>query len=313
MNITSKIYVAGHTGLVGSALIRKLIKYGYTNIITKTHKELDLINQQDVDNFFNTEKPEYVFLSAAMVGGILANNTYKADFIYNNLMIESNVLFSSYKHNVEKLIFLGSSCIYPKNCSQPIKEEYLLTGELESTNEPYAVSKIAGIKLCESFNYQYNTKFIPVMPTNLYGINDNFDLQNSHVLPALIRKIHEAKCNNTNVTIWGDGSALREFLYVDDLADALIFIMEKYNDTSIINIGTGKEISIKNLVHMISYIINYDCEIIFDTTKPNGTLRKILDVTKLTNLGWNCTTDIITGIEQTYTWFKNNYNTIRGK
>lgn len=306
MNKDSKIYVAG-TGLVGSAIIRNLKGNGYKNIITRTHKELDLTNQFEVDLFFKIEQPEYVFLAAAKVGGIGANSNFPVEFIMENIQIETNVIKYSYENNVKKLLMLGSSCIFPRNCPQPIKEEYLLTGELELTNEPYAIAKIAGIKMCQAYSKQYGCNFISVMPTNLYGQNDNFDLQNSHVLPALIRKIHEAKYNNKEyVEIWGTGTPLREFLHVDDLADACIFLMNNYNNSEIVNIGTGKEISIKDLAELIKQIVGYQGEIHFDSTKPDGTPRKLLDVSRLSSLGWKYKFELEDGIRQTYDWYLKN-------
>jgi len=306
-----RIYIAGHTGLVGSAICRYLEKKGYECIISKSHKELDLKNQKQVKDFFSKEKPEYVFLAAAKVGGILANNTYPAEFIYDNLMIQSNVIHYAFKYNVKKLLFLGSSCIYPKYSKQPIKEEYLLDGKLEKTNEAYAIAKIAGIKMCQAYNKQYNTKFISAMPTNLYGPNDNFDMNNSHVLAALIRKFYESKLySKPYVEIWGTGSPKREFLYVDDLAEACIFLMNNYSDSEIINIGVGKDISIKELAFLIKDIIKYDGEIIFDKSKPDGTPRKLLDITRLSNLGWKARTSLREGIKKTLKWFENNYDFI---
>jgi len=387
MNKNSKIYVAGHKGLVGSAILRKLKEKGYSNLIYKTHKELDLTNQLAVEEFFKTQKPEYVFLAAAKVGGILANNKYRADFIYQNLQIQNNVIHYAYKYGVKKLLFLGSTCIYPKNCPQPIKEEYLLTGELEYTNEPYAIAKIAGIKMCESYNLQYKTNFISVMPTNLYGINDNFDLEKSHVLPALIRKIHLGKAledgnweiiredlnklpiegidgnaseeeilnilekygikivsseqlvvssnkkeklpttnyplqttNSVKIEIWGSGKPKREFLFSDDMADACVFLMEKIDFEDIINlsstkslneirnthinIGTGKDISIKELANLIKKIINFKGDFFYNTTKPDGTMRKVTDVTKLNSLGWRHKVELEDGIKIMYEWYK---------
>ena len=287
MDKNSKIYVAGHRGLVGSAIVRNLESKGYKNIIYRTSKELDLTNQQDVNKFFDDEKPEYVFLAAAKVGGIHANNTYPADFIYENLMIQSNVIKASHDFNVKKLLFLGSTCIYPKMANQPIKEEYLLTGSLEETNEAYAIAKIAGLEMCKFFKRQYGDNFISCMPTNLYGPNDNFDLKNSHVLPALIRKIHEAKVNkNDTVEIWGTGKPLREFLYVDDMADACVFLMENYDGEEHINIGTGQEISIKDLAELIKEIIGFQGELVFDDSMPDGTPRKLVDKSRINNLGW---------------------------
>jgi len=305
MNKDSKIYVAGHRGLVGSAIMRKLQQEGYTNIITRTHKELDLTSQAQTQEFFKKEKPEYVFLAAAKVGGIHANNTYPADFAYINIMIESNVIKASYDYGVKKLLFLGSSCIYPKLCPQPIKEEYLLTGLLEKTNEAYAIAKIAGLKMCQYFNRQYGTNYISVMPTNLYGPNDNFDLETSHVLPALIRKFHEAKIDNKPyVEVWGTGTPRREFLHVDDLADAVIYLMNNYDENEPLNIGTGKDITIKELAGLIKEIVGYEGEIKFDTTKPDGTPRKLLDVSRLHNAGWEHKITLREGIENTYEWFK---------
>lgn len=304
MNLNSKIYVAGHRGMVGSALIRKLNEYGYKNIITRTSSELDLIRQSDVETFFEQEKPEYVFLAAAKVGGIHANNTYPAEFLYNNLMIESNIIHSAYKHGVIKLLFLGSSCIYPKYANQPIKEEYLLTGSLEPTNEAYAIAKITGIELCKFYRRQYGCNFISAMPTNLYGINDNFDLESSHVLPALIRKIHEAKVNHQKeIVMWGTGKPKREFLYVDDLADACIHLMNNYNDEMHVNIGTGEDLEIRELVDIISHIIGYDGKISNDLSKPDGTPRKLLDVSLLHSTGWKHKIDLHEGIKRVYNWY----------
>jgi GDP-L-fucose synthase len=308
MNKDSKIYLAGHTGLVGSAIYRKLKNEGYTNIVTRTHKELDLTNQQQTQEFFQKEKPEYVFLAAAKVGGIKANDTYPADFAYTNIMIESNVIKASYDYGVKKLLFLGSSCIYPKLCPQPIKEDYLLTGPLEPTNEAYAIAKIAGLKMCQYFNKQYGTNFISVMPTNLYGPNDNFDLKTSHVLPALLRKFHEAKINNKPyVEVWGTGNPRREFLHVDDLADAVLHLMNNYDGNEPINIGTGEDLTIKELAQLIKEVVGYEGEIRFDTTKPDGTPRKLLDVTRLHNNGWRHKIELKEGLELTYQWFKENW------
>ena len=311
MKDCSKIYIAGHKGLVGSAIIRKLEELGCTNLVYRTHKELDLTNQKAVHEFFAVEKPEYVFLAAAKVGGIYANNTYPAEFIYSNLIIETNVIHACYRHGVKKLLFLGSSCIYPKIAPQPLKEEYLLTGELEPTNEPYAIAKIAGIKMCEAYNRQYGTNYISVMPTNLYGPNDNFDLASSHVLPALIRKFHEAKMQNrTEVEIWGTGEPKREFMYVDDLADACIFLMNNYDYKDIgafVNIGTGTDLTIRELAETIKDIVGFTGQLKFDTSKPDGTPRKLLDVSKLRSLGWEAKITFKDGIKKTYTWFVNNY------
>jgi GDP-L-fucose synthase len=311
MEKNSKIYIAGHKGLVGSALVRKLENQGYSNIITKNHSQLDLIDQKAVEQFFNEEKPDYVFLAAAKVGGILANDTYPAEFIYDNLMIQNNVIHNSYKSGVKRLLFLGSSCIYPKHCPQPMKEEHLLTGPLEPTNSPYAVAKIAGIEMCWSYNRQYGTTFIPVMPTNLYGPNDNFDLETSHVMPALIRKFHEAKINNDkSVTIWGTGTPRREFLHVDDMADACVFLMNSENETllkdkkPLFNIGTGKDISISELAELIKDITGFDGDIVYDKTKPDGTPQKLLDVSKIKALNWSPASKLDSGISGTYNWFK---------
>ncbi|MBM7618583.1 GDP-L-fucose synthase [Bacillus tianshenii] len=307
MNKESKIYVAGHRGLVGSAIVRNLLKQGYENIIFRTSRELDLREKVAVDQFFETEKPEYVFLAAAKVGGIVANNEYRADFIRDNLLIQMNVIDAAYRNNVEKLLFLGSTCIYPKLAPQPLKEEYLLTGELEPTNEPYAIAKIAGIKMCESYNRQYGTKYISAMPTNLYGENDNFDLHSSHVLPALIRKFHEAKQNGTsNVEVWGTGSPKREFLYSDDLAEACIFLMNNYEGNEIVNIGVGEDISIKDLAYKVKEVVGFEGEIKFDTSKPDGTPRKLVDVTKINALGWKATVSLEVGLNKAYTWYLEN-------
>lgn len=301
MDFNSKIYVAGHRGMVGSAIVRNLEANGYKNIIGRTHKELNLTNQQAVQNFFNEQKPEYVFLAAAKVGGIVANNTYPADFIMDNLLIQCNVIKSAYEHKVKKLMFLGSSCIYPKLCPQPIKEEYLLSGYLEPTNEAYALAKICGLKMCQYFNNQYDTNYISVMPTNLYGPYDNYDLEKSHVMPALIRKMHEAKLENKSyVEIWGTGSPLREFLYVDDMADACVFLMKNYNGNDFFNIGTGKEITIKELAEMIKQIVGFKGELRFDRSKPDGTPRKLLDVSKIHSLGWYHKVELGEGIEKAY-------------
>lgn len=287
--------------MVGSAILRKLKELGYANITTATKKELDLKNQEDVRNFFWHHTFEYVFLCAAKVGGIKANSDFKGDFIYDNIMIQSNIIHSAKHFGVKKLLFLGSSCIYPKLCQQPIKEEYLLTGELEPTNDAYAIAKIAGIKMCQSFNEQYGTNFISVMPTNLYGYNDNYDLNNSHVLPAMIRKFHEAKLNNSDkVEIWGDGSPMREFLFVDDLAEACLFLMNNYNDNGIVNIGTGEDITIKDLAYLVREVVGFEGDIYFNTEMPNGTPRKLLDVSKLSELGWKYKTNLKEGIEKTY-------------
>lgn len=299
----AKIYVAGHTGLVGSAIVRRLKDFGYSNIITTDHKSLDLRNQQDVHCFFNRERPDYVILAAAKVGGILANRDHPAEFIYDNLMIAANVIHASYLCKVKKLLFLGSSCIYPRNCQQPMKEEYLLTSELEWTNEPYAIAKIAGIKLCQSYNRQFGTKFISCMPTNLYGPNDNFDLESSHVLPALIRKIYTAKQRGDKEFIaWGSGEPYREFLYVDDLADACIFLLNHYEGDEIVNIGTGVDVTIAQLIELIKTVVGFDGQIIWDRSKPDGTPRKLLDVNRIHQLGWQAKVTLEDGIKKTVDW-----------
>ena len=328
MNKTSRIYVAGHRGLVGSAILRKLQSEGYTNLVLRTSRELDLTRQAEVEAFFKKEKPEYVFLAAAKVGGILANNTYPADFIHDNIMIQTNIIHASYQNKVRKLLFLGSSCIYPKHAPQPMREEYLLTGVLEPTNEPYAIAKIAGIKLCQSYNRQHATNFISVMPTNLYGPFDNFDLETSHVLPALIRKFHEAKVamqkmleaggmrseGKTSdlqpqtsdlppVVLWGTGTPRREFLYIDDLADACVFLMKRYDGSEIVNIGVGEDISIAELAALIKEIVGYEGDVVYDASKPDGTPRKLLDVSRLHSLGWKAHTGLREGIANTYEWY----------
>ncbi|MGF1600510.1 MAG: GDP-L-fucose synthase family protein [Thermosynechococcaceae cyanobacterium] len=314
METTAKIYLAGHRGLVGSAVLRALEVQGYSNIVTATHRELDLTRQDAVEAFFAQHKPDYVILSAARVGGIQANNTYRGEFLYDNLMIEANVIHSAYQHGVKKLLCLGSSCIYPKLCPQPMAESALLTGLLEPTNEPYAIAKIAGLKLCENYSRQYGVNYISAMPTNLYGINDNFDLANSHVLPALMRKFHEAKLQgDSSVTVWGTGTPLREFLFVDDLADALIFLMKSYDDPEFVNVGSGQEVSIKELSLMIKAVVGFEGELIFDTAKPDGTPRKLLDLSKLEKTGWRAKTSLKEGLEQTYQWFIQNSEQIRGK
>ena len=301
MKKSSKIYIAGHRGMVGSSILRALQAKGYTNFVLKTSLELDLRNQQAVADFFSNEKPDYVFLAAAKVGGIVANNTYRADFIYENMMIQSNVIHQAYLNGVKKLLFLGSSCIYPKLAPQPLKEEYLLTGLLEPTNEPYAIAKIAGIKMCDAYREQYGCNFISVMPTNLYGPNDNYDLNNSHVLPALLRKFITAKNDGaTSVTIWGTGSPLREFLYADDLAAACLFLMDNHNEAGLVNIGVGEDISILDLAKMVKQIVGFTGDIITDTTKPDGTPRKLMDVSKLTNLGWKASISLEEGIKKIY-------------
>ena len=303
----AKIYVAGSNGMVGSAIVRALKAKGYINIVVKSSKELDLKNQQAVHDFFNQEQPEYVFLAAAKVGGIHANNTYPATFIYDNIMIQSNVIQAAYEFNVKKLLFLGSSCIYPKFAAQPIKEEYLLTGSLEPTNEAYAIAKIAGLKMCQFYKQQYGCNFISAMPTNLFGINDNFNLENSHVLPALLRKFIEAKQNNKQeVTIWGSGTPMREFLFVDDLAEACLFLMENYNDVETVNIGTGEDVSIKELAETIMKIVGFEGNLIFDASKPDGAPRKLLNVSKINTLGWKHQTNLEEGIQKTLNWIQKN-------
>ena len=306
---SAKIYVAGSNGMVGSAIVRTLEANGYSKIVVKSSKELDLKNQQAVHDFFNQEQPEYVFLAAAKVGGIHANNTYPATFIYDNIMIQSNVIQAAYDFNVKKLLFLGSSCIYPKFAPQPIKEEYLLTGSLEPTNEAYAIAKIAGLKMCQFYKQQYGCNFISAMPTNLFGVNDNFNLENSHVLPALLRKFIEAKQNNKQeVTIWGSGTPMREFLFVDDLAEACLFLMENYNGIETVNIGTGEDVSIKELAETIMKIVGFEGSLIFDASKPDGAPRKLLDVSKINNLGWKHQTSLENGIQKTLNWIqKNNF------
>lgn len=301
MNKEDKIYVAGHNGMVGSAIVRKLLSEGYKNIITRSSKELNLTRQNEVEEFFATEKPDYVFLAAAKVGGILANNSYPADFMYENMMIEMNVIHSAYENNVKKVMFLGSSCIYPRMAPQPMQESCLLTGSLEQTNEAYALAKISGLKYCEYLNKQYKTDYISAMPTNLYGKNDNYHPENSHVLPAMIRRFHEAKVSgNPTVTIWGTGTPLREFLYVDDLADACVYLMNTYSGNETVNVGTGKEISISELAMTVKEVVGYEGEIIYDTSKPDGTMRKLLDVSKLKGLGWEYTTELKDGIALSY-------------
>jgi GDP-L-fucose synthase len=330
MNKTSRIYVAGHGGLVGSAIWRRLEAGGYANLTGRRSRELDLTRQSEVEAFFRVEKPEYVFLAAARVGGILANNTYPAEFIYKNLMIQSNIIHSAWMAGVKKLLFLGSSCIYPKFAPQPMKEEYLLTGELETTNEPYAVAKIAGIKMCQSYNRQYGTNYISVMPTNLYGPNDNFDLETSHVLPALTRKFHEGKLrmeqvkakvkveadfpqpkpepqpSSSSVVLWGTGKPRREFLYIDDLADACVYLMEHYDGSDIVNIGVGEDISIAELAELVKDITGFQGRIVYDSSKPDGTPRKLLDVSRLHSLGWRAKTSLQEGIIKTYDWYRKN-------
>jgi len=312
INKKSKIYVAGHSGMVGSAIVRRLMRDGFENLILRTHQELDLIDQKNVFDFFKNNKPEYVIISAAKVGGIQANNKFRAEFLYENLMIQTNLIHSAYLNGVKKLLFLGSSCIYPRNCTQPLKEEYLLTGELEQTNEPYALAKIAGIKMCENYYRQYGCNFISAMPTNLYGPGDNFDLNNSHVIPALLRKFHEAKINNSpSVEVWGTGTPKREFLYVDDLADACIFLLKNLeaselekNGITHINVGSGIDQTIQELADTIRDVVGFEGQVIFDKTKPNGTPEKLLDITVLSNMGWKPTKSLKDGLEKTYSWIK---------
>ena len=313
MDLNDKIYIAGHCGLVGSAIVRKLESRGFTNLLMRTHKELDLTNQAQVQNFFQQEKPDYVILAAAKVGGIHANNTYPAEFIYQNMMIEANVINSAYENKVKRLLFLGSTCIYPKAVEQPMREDALLTDVLEPTNEPYALAKIAGIKLCESYNRQYNTDFRSVMPTNLYGINDNFHPENSHVIPALMRRFHEAKVNNdAEVIVWGTGNAMREFLYVDDMAEASLFVLELDEETyqantksmlSHINVGTGKDVTIREMAETMKEVVGYKGKLTFDTAKPDGAPRKLIDVSRLSNMGWEYSVDLKDGLSKTYKWY----------
>jgi len=304
---SAKIYVAGHRGMVGSSIVRGLQKRGFTNLITRNSSELDLKNQQAVDDFFALEQPEYVFLAAAKVGGIVANNTYRADFLYENLAIQNHVIHASYQNAVKKLMFLGSSCIYPKLAPQPLKESYLLTGPLEPTNEPYAIAKIAGIKMCEAYRDQYGCNFISVMPTNLYGPNDNYSLENSHVLPAMIRKFHEAKQNKLpSMTLWGTGSPMREFLHADDLAEACLYLMENYNEKELVNVGTGEDVTIKELALIVQQIVGFEGEIIWDTSRPDGTPRKLMDVSKLHALGWKHQIQLKEGIQMAYQDFLTN-------
>ncbi len=312
MNKNSKIYIAGHRGMVGSAITRQLEQEGFTNLVFRTSKELDLRNQQAVFSFFEIEKPAYVFLAAAKVGGIVANNTYRADFIYENLAVQNNVIHGAYLHGVTKLMFLGSSCIYPKMAPQPLKEESMLTGLLEPTNEPYAIAKIAGIKMCEAYRAQYGCNFISVMPTNLYGPNDNYDLQNSHVLPAMLRKFHEAKIKQDSaVILWGSGSPMREFMYVDDLANACVFLMQNYNEEAFVNIGTGTDISIKALAEMVKNIVGFEGALVWDSSKPDGTPRKLMDVSKLHGLGWHHQMELEQGIALAYQDFLKNHESLR--
>lgn len=309
MEMQAKIYVAGHRGLVGSSILRALDKAGYKNIVYRTHQELDLTNYEAVKEFFEKERPEYVFLAAAKVGGIWANKTHKAEFIYENLQIQNNVIKNAYDFGVKKLLFLGSSCIYPKMCPQPIKEEYLLSGYLEETNDAYAIAKISGLMMCRAFRQQYGVDYISAMPTNLYGYNDNFDLESSHVLPALMRKIHEAKENNIpEVTVWGTGAPLREFLFVDDLAEALVFLINEYSGEEHVNVGTGTDVSIKELAELICKVVGYNGKIVFDTSKPDGTPKKLLDVSKINSLGWKAKVSLEEGIRKTYEWYLKEYN-----
>ena len=308
MEMQAKIYVAGHRGLVGSSILRALDKAGYKNIVYRTHQELDLTNYEAVKEFFEKERPEYVFLAAAKVGGIWANKTHKAEFIYENLQIQNNVIKNAYDFGVKKLLFLGSSCIYPKMCPQPIKEEYLLSGYLEETNDAYAIAKISGLMMCRAFRQQYGVDYISAMPTNLYGYNDNFDLESSHVLPALMRKIHEAKENNIpEVTVWGTGAPLREFLFVDDLAEALVFLINEYSGEEHVNVGTGTDVSIKELAQLICNVVGYTGKIVFDTSKPDGTPKKLLDVSKINSLGWKAKVSLEEGIRKTYEWYLKEY------
>lgn len=304
MNKNLKIYIAGHRGMVGSAIVRRLFSAGYTNLFTRSHAELDLTNQAGVTNFVEQERPDYIFLAAAKVGGIHANNIYRGEFIYQNLMMEANILHAAQQAGVKRLLFLGSSCIYPRDCPQPIKEEYLLTGPLEPTNEPYAIAKIAGIKLCESYNRQYGTQYVSVMPTNLYGSNDNYDLNNSHVLPALIRKVHEAKVRgDKEFVVWGSGKPMREFLYVDDMADACVFLMEQSICDGIFNVGTGEDVTIRELAVTVMDVVGFKGEIVFDASKPDGTPRKLLNVDRMQTLGWQAQTKLVDGIAKAYTDF----------
>jgi GDP-L-fucose synthase len=313
MDLNDKIYIAGHRGLVGSAIVRQLEERGFTNLLMRTHKELDLTNQAQVQDFFKQEQPDYVILAAAKVGGIYANNTYPADFIYQNIMIEANVINSAYENKVKRLLFLGSTCIYPKAVEQPMREDALLTDVLEPTNEPYALAKIAGIKLCESYNRQHGTDFRSVMPTNLYGINDNFHPENSHVIPALMRRFHEAKVNNdAEVVVWGTGNAMREFLYVDDMAAASLFVLELDEETyqantksmlSHINVGTGKDVTIREMAETMKQVVSFKGELSFDTTKPDGAPRKLIDVSRLSNMGWKCSVNLKDGLSKTYKWY----------
>ena len=304
MDRHAKIYVAGHRGMVGSAIVRRLASLGYGNVVTRSHAELDLVNQQAVADFLAREKPDYIFMAAAKVGGIHANNTFRAEFLYQNLMIEANIAHAAWQAGVNRMLFLGSSCIYPRDCPQPIREDYLLTSPLEQTNEPYAIAKIAGVKLCESYNRQYGTAYLSAMPTNLYGPNDNYDLNNSHVLPALIRKAHEAKLNGaTELVVWGSGKPMREFLYVDDMADACVFLMEKGITDGLFNIGTGDDVTIRELAETVMDVVGFDGRIVYDNSKPDGTPRKLLNVDKMKNLGWSASTGLREGIAKAYADF----------
>ena len=304
MDKTAKIFVAGHRGMVGSAIVRRLMQAGYTNVLTRTHGELDLINQRTVQEFLVAEKPDFIFLAAAKVGGIHANNTLRADFLYQNMMIEANIVHAAWAAGVQQMLFLGSSCIYPRDCPQPIREEYLLTGPLEQTNEPYAIAKIAGIKLCENYNRQYGTQFASAMPTNLYGPNDNYDLNNSHVLPALIRKAHEAKLRgDSELVVWGSGQPMREFLYVDDMADACVFLMENGVSEGLFNVGTGEDVTIRELAETVMDVVGFEGNIVYDRTKPDGTPRKLLSVDRLNSLGWKAKTSLRDGITRAYADF----------
>lgn len=304
MDRHAKIYVAGHRGMVGSAIVRRLASLGYGNVVTRSHAELDLVNQQAVADFLAREKPDYIFMAAAKVGGIHANNTFRAEFLYQNLMIEANIVHAAWQAGVNRMLFLGSSCIYPRDCPQPIREDYLMTGPLEQTNEPYAIAKIAGVKLCESYNRQYGTAYLSAMPTNLYGPNDNYDLNNSHVLPALIRKAHEAKLNGaTELVVWGSGKPMREFLYVDDMADACVFLMEKGVTDGLFNIGTGEDVTIRELAETVMDVVGFDGRIVYDSSKPDGTPRKLLNVDKMKELGWSASTGLREGIAKAYADF----------
>ncbi|MGO6816537.1 GDP-L-fucose synthase family protein [Rhizobium brockwellii] len=305
MDKTSKIYVAGHRGMVGSAILRRLASAGYTNVITRTHADLDLVDQAATLRFLAEEKPDYIFMAAAKVGGIHANNTYRAEFLYQNLMIETNIVHAAWQAGVQGMLFLGSSCIYPRDCPQPIREDYLLTGPLEQTNEPYAIAKIAGVKLCESYNRQFGTRFASAMPTNLYGLNDSYDLNNSHVLPALIRKAHEAKIRgDRELVVWGSGEPMREFLYVDDMADACVFLMENQIDEGLFNIGTGEDITIRQLAETVMKIVGFEGDIVYDRSKPDGTPRKLMNVDRMKALGWQARTSLVDGIAKAYADFQ---------